>query len=176
MHARHKTVGGNAGVLFDSEHAARPATEGVYNVPKGVADQPAEWFAQRAVTGNQLKFVDKAGPGDFIFVPPYVPHQEINARPDEAVETVVVRSGQEPVVVNLEIESPEARNLSPDGSTRRRHESAVIQRAAAAVYPGGRLLPGCPPVVPRLTVSPATFGGRGTPQSGSAVPAEPDTE
>lgn len=57
--------------------------------------------------GDQLEFVDEAGPGDFIFVPPYVPHQEINARPDEPVEAVVVRSGQEPIVVNLDIVSPE---------------------------------------------------------------------
>lgn len=53
--------------------------------------------------GNHLEFTDEAGPGDFIFVPPYVPHQEMNARPDEPVECVVVRSGQEPIVVNLEI-------------------------------------------------------------------------
>jgi hypothetical protein len=36
-----------------------------------------------------------------------VPHQEINALPDEPCEAVVVRSGQDPVVVNLAIESPE---------------------------------------------------------------------
>ncbi len=57
--------------------------------------------------GDQLENVDEAGPGDFIFVPPYVPHQEMNARPDEPVEAVVVRSGQDPIVVNLDIESPE---------------------------------------------------------------------
>jgi uncharacterized RmlC-like cupin family protein len=57
--------------------------------------------------GNHLEFVDEAGPGDFIYVPPFVPHQEINARTDEPVEAVVVRSGQEPVVINLDIESPE---------------------------------------------------------------------
>jgi uncharacterized RmlC-like cupin family protein len=57
--------------------------------------------------GARLEFVDEAGPGDFIYVPPFVPHQEINARRDEPVEAVVVRSGQEPVVVNLDIESPE---------------------------------------------------------------------
>jgi uncharacterized RmlC-like cupin family protein len=57
--------------------------------------------------GEHLEFVDEAGPGDFIFVPPFVPHQEINARPDEPVEAVVVRSGQEPIVVNLNIASPE---------------------------------------------------------------------
>jgi uncharacterized RmlC-like cupin family protein len=57
--------------------------------------------------GERLEFAEEAGPGDFIYVPPYVPHQEINARADEPVEAVAVRSGQEPVVVNLEIESPE---------------------------------------------------------------------
>ncbi len=57
--------------------------------------------------GDRPEFVDEAGPGDFIYVPPFVPHQEINARRDEPVEAVVVRSGQEPVVVNLDIESPE---------------------------------------------------------------------
>jgi uncharacterized RmlC-like cupin family protein len=36
-----------------------------------------------------------------------VPHQEINALPDEPCEAVVVRSGQDPVVVNLDLESPE---------------------------------------------------------------------
>ena len=57
--------------------------------------------------GEQLEFVDEAGPGDFIFVPPYVPHQELNARQDQPVEAVIVRSGQEPIVVNLDIPSPE---------------------------------------------------------------------
>jgi uncharacterized RmlC-like cupin family protein len=57
--------------------------------------------------GNQLEFVDEAGPGDFIYVPPYVPHQELNARRDMPVEAVIVRSGQEPIVVNLDIPSPE---------------------------------------------------------------------
>jgi uncharacterized RmlC-like cupin family protein len=57
--------------------------------------------------GEQLEFSEEAGPGDFIYVPPYVPHQEINALPDEPCEAVVVRSGQEPVVVNLKLETPE---------------------------------------------------------------------
>ena len=60
--------------------------------------------------GEQLEFTAEAGPGDFIFVPPYVPHQEINASPDEPLSCVLCRSGQDPVVVNLDIpmvESPE---------------------------------------------------------------------
>jgi uncharacterized RmlC-like cupin family protein len=65
--------------------------------------------------GEHLEFAGEAGPGDFIFVPPFVPHQEINARPDEPVEAVVVRSGQDPIVVNLDIASPEKGNDVPDG-------------------------------------------------------------
>jgi uncharacterized RmlC-like cupin family protein len=57
--------------------------------------------------GEHLEFSGEAGPGDFIYVPPFVPHQEINALSDEPCEAVVVRSGQEPIVVNLDIESPE---------------------------------------------------------------------
>ena len=57
--------------------------------------------------GNQLEFVAEAGPGDFIFVPPYVPHQEINASSDETLECVLVRSDNEAVVVNLDIEPVE---------------------------------------------------------------------
>ena len=57
--------------------------------------------------GAKLEFVAEAGPGDFIYVPPYVPHQEINADADQPLECGLVRSGQEPVVVNLDIESPE---------------------------------------------------------------------
>jgi uncharacterized RmlC-like cupin family protein len=58
--------------------------------------------------GERLEFVAEAEPGDFIFVPPYVPHQEINARTDEPLECVLVRSDQEAVVVNLDIEPAEA--------------------------------------------------------------------
>ncbi len=61
--------------------------------------------------GDRLQFTAEAGPGDFIYVPPYVPHQEINASPDERLECVLVRSDQEPVVVNLDIapaEPPES--------------------------------------------------------------------
>jgi uncharacterized RmlC-like cupin family protein len=49
--------------------------------------------------GEQLEFVAEAGPGDFIYVPPYVPHQEINASTEESLECVLVRSDNEAVVV-----------------------------------------------------------------------------
>jgi uncharacterized RmlC-like cupin family protein len=57
--------------------------------------------------GEHLEYVAEAGPGDFIFIPPYVPHQEINASSDAPLECVVIRSDNEPVVVNLDIEPVE---------------------------------------------------------------------
>ena len=60
--------------------------------------------------GDRLEFASDAGPGDFIYVPPHVPHQEINASADEPLSCVVVRSDQEPVVVNLAV--PEVQHPS----------------------------------------------------------------
>ena len=57
--------------------------------------------------GDKLEFVAEAGPGDFIFIPPFVPHQEINASTAEPLECVVVRSDNEAVVVNLDIDPVE---------------------------------------------------------------------
>ena len=54
--------------------------------------------------GERLEYTDEAGPGGFIYVPPFVPHQEINALDDQPLECVVTRSGQDPIVINLDIE------------------------------------------------------------------------
>ncbi len=53
--------------------------------------------------GERLEFTAEAGPGDFIYVPPFVPHQEINASPTEVLECVLVRSDGEAVAINLDI-------------------------------------------------------------------------
>jgi uncharacterized RmlC-like cupin family protein len=74
------------------------ALESVIYVVKGRA---------RMRWGEHLEYVAEAGPGDFIFVPPYVPHQEINASTDEPLDCVVIRSDNEAVVVNLDIEAVE---------------------------------------------------------------------
>jgi uncharacterized RmlC-like cupin family protein len=57
--------------------------------------------------GERLEFLAQAEAGDFVFVPPYVPHQEINALSDAPLECVLVRSGNESVVVNLNIDAAE---------------------------------------------------------------------
>jgi len=63
--------------------------------------------AARMRWGERLEFVATAEAGDFIFVPPYVPHQEINALSDTPLECVLVRSYNESVVVNLNIDAAE---------------------------------------------------------------------
>src|SRR4029079_5303269 len=42
--------------------------------------------------GEKLEFIAEAGPGDFIYVPPYVPHPEITASTDETLQCVLCRS------------------------------------------------------------------------------------
>jgi uncharacterized RmlC-like cupin family protein len=57
--------------------------------------------------GDKLQFIAEAGPGDFIYVPPYVPHQEINASDTEPLECVLVRSDNEAVAINIDVEPVE---------------------------------------------------------------------
>ncbi|MEO7002585.1 MAG: cupin domain-containing protein [Ktedonobacterales bacterium] len=52
--------------------------------------------------GAGMEHEAAVGPGDFIYVPPFVAHQEINPSADTPSEWVIVRNAQEPVVVNLE--------------------------------------------------------------------------
>jgi uncharacterized RmlC-like cupin family protein len=72
--------------------------------------------------GNNLEYTAEAGPGDFIFVPPYVPHQEINASTSEPLECVLVRSDNEAVVVNLDIKPVEAPENVPWVDPIHRHD------------------------------------------------------
>ena len=44
----------------------------------------------------------QTAPGDYIFVPPYVPHREENPDPDVEAVVVIARTTQEAIVVNLE--------------------------------------------------------------------------
>jgi len=51
--------------------------------------------------GSRLEHEADLEPGDFLFIPPCMPHQEINPSPNQATQWVVVRNGQEAIVVNL---------------------------------------------------------------------------
>lgn len=52
-------------------------------------------------TGPAFASVDTAHPGDFVWVPPHVPHIEENASRSDPVRMVVARSTQETLVFNL---------------------------------------------------------------------------
>jgi uncharacterized RmlC-like cupin family protein len=43
----------------------------------------------------------ETGPGDYVYVPPFVPHREENPSPDEEAVVVIARTTQEAIVVNL---------------------------------------------------------------------------
>jgi uncharacterized RmlC-like cupin family protein len=51
-------------------------------------------------------------PGDYVFVPPWVPHREENPDPDAEAVVVIARTTQEAIVVNL----PSLRPVEPPGS------------------------------------------------------------
>jgi uncharacterized RmlC-like cupin family protein len=62
------------------------------------------------VTGHpEFVFLDqdvetrlRTEPGDYVYVPPFVPHREENPDPDDEAVVVIARSTQEAIVVNLD--------------------------------------------------------------------------
>lgn len=52
-----------------------------------------------AESGEETRIA--AGPGDYIFVPPFTPHREENNDPEREAVVVIARSTQEAIVVNL---------------------------------------------------------------------------
>jgi uncharacterized RmlC-like cupin family protein len=78
--------------------------------------------------GRRLEHETDLEAGDFLFVPAYVPHQEINPSADQPALWVVVRSGPEAIVVDLA--------LSPDGECVAPESEATRRSATAAWTPG----------------------------------------
>jgi uncharacterized RmlC-like cupin family protein len=64
-----------------------------------VAGTPVFVFRDPA-TGADVRL--EAGPGDYIWVPPWVPHREENPSADETAVVVLARSTQEAIVVNVD--------------------------------------------------------------------------
>ena len=64
----------------------------------------ALWAGVMLAEPDTASSVHHHGPletGDFVYIPPYMPHQEINPSPDQPTQWIVVRSGGEAVLVNL---------------------------------------------------------------------------
>ena len=51
--------------------------------------------------GERGEYNATIGAGDFLYVPAWLPHQEINPSSEVPFQWIVVRSSSEPIVVNL---------------------------------------------------------------------------
>jgi len=87
-----RTVMPPGGASGDHHHGG--SETGIYVV----SGTPAFAFRDPA-TGELTRLESRAG--DFVWVPPHVPHREENPSPDTEAVLVVVRSTQEAIVVNL---------------------------------------------------------------------------
>ena len=66
-----------------------------------VSGQPEFVFLEDTADGTPQEVRLRTAPGDYIFVPPFVPHREENPDPESEAVVVIARSTQEAVVVNL---------------------------------------------------------------------------
>jgi uncharacterized RmlC-like cupin family protein len=85
-----KTVVGRGMVSSDHHHGR--AETGIYVV----SGHPVFVFLE-----NDEERRIETEPGDYVYVPPWVPHREENPSPDEEAVVVIARSTQEGIVVNL---------------------------------------------------------------------------
>ena len=83
-----------AGVSSGDHHHGDSET-GIYVV----AGHPV--FVYRDRTSGDIVRLETA-PGDYVWVPPHVPHREENPSPDTEAVVVIARSTQEAVVVNVD--------------------------------------------------------------------------
>ena len=81
------------GVCSGDHHHGESET-GIYVV----SGTPAFVFRDPA-TGELLRL--ETQPGDYVWVPPHVPHREENLSADEPAVVVIARSTQEAIVVNV---------------------------------------------------------------------------
>ncbi len=78
--------------MVSGDHHHGEAETGIYVV----SGHPVFVFLQ---DGRERRI--ETGPGDYVYVPPYVPHREENPSPDAEAVVVLARTTQEGIVVNL---------------------------------------------------------------------------
>ena len=87
--------------MISADHHHGPAETGIYVV----SGRPVFVFLE----GGVERRIETA-PGDYVYVPPYVPHREENPAATEEAVVVIARSTQEGIVVNL----PSLRTAVPE--------------------------------------------------------------
>jgi uncharacterized RmlC-like cupin family protein len=81
--------------------------------------------------------VISAGPGDYVFVPPWVPHREENPSADEEAVVVVARTTQEPIVVNLpDLSWPAGQRSSTTSSLGAEQQTSTLPPAGRSIGAG----------------------------------------
>jgi uncharacterized RmlC-like cupin family protein len=78
--------------MCSADHHHGEAETGIYVV----SGHPVFVFLE-----NDAERRIETAPGDYVYVPPWVPHREENPSPDEAAVVVLARSTQQGIVVNL---------------------------------------------------------------------------
>ncbi|MEV4567848.1 cupin domain-containing protein [Nonomuraea sp. NPDC049419] len=101
-----KTVG-SSGLWMGETHVAASTASGNHHHGASetaiyvVSGHPAFVFLD--VEGDEpVEHRIETSPGDYIFVPPFVPHREENPDPDAEAVVVISRTTQEAIVVNLD--------------------------------------------------------------------------
>jgi uncharacterized RmlC-like cupin family protein len=95
---------GSAGLWMGQTHVG-PATSsgnhhhGSCETAIFVVSGSPEFVFLDPATGQETRLA--AGPGDYIFVPPFTPHREENNDPEREAVVVIARNTQEAIVVNL---------------------------------------------------------------------------
>ncbi|HWC85311.1 MAG TPA: cupin domain-containing protein [Solirubrobacteraceae bacterium] len=79
--------------MISADHHHGEAETGIYVV----SGHPVFVFLE---DGDERRIA--TGPGDYVYVPPFVPHREENPSAEEEAVVVLARSTQEGIVVNLE--------------------------------------------------------------------------
>lgn len=110
--------GGSGGLARGSALSFAGVWAGVSELPGGHSSTPHHHGDQATVvyvvhghmtfhvhTEDGEDEVFTAGPGDFAAIPAGAVHAESNPSPDEPCLTVVVRTGEQPIVVNLDADT-----------------------------------------------------------------------
>jgi len=78
-----------------------------------ISGHPEFVFLDETEHGESIERRLRTSPGDYIYVPPWVPHREENPDPDQEAVVVLARTTQEAIVVNL----PDLRWVGPAATT-----------------------------------------------------------
>ncbi len=95
---------GSRAIWMGRTHVAPRATSGPHHHGDSetgiyvVSGTPT--FIYEEEDGREVRL--RTAPGDFVYVPPFVPHVESNEDSDEEAVVVIARSTQEAIVVNLQ--------------------------------------------------------------------------